>query len=260
MITEFNRTLTQQETDLLTRTREEMMRKNQNGEFADKSLASLWQNRVKKASEAYKELQALSIDYDESIVSANEADATLHLEADAYVPEQLPTWPIFRDNFILDWMTNRIVVTEEEADAMFINDVEAATASDGEQNGGETLVSTSEPAVSSTIPASEPSTTATEATPASQPKRRGRPPGTKNKAKQVTKAVRKVKAKSKTVRKTKATASRGRKPTSASAKAQRLIEMYQGKGWARKDIIEKLQKQLELGAAYAATLYQKYAA
>jgi hypothetical protein len=254
MLTEFNRTLTEQEQALLTHTREEMMRKHPSGNYVDKSLAMLWQNRVKKASEAYKELQALAEDYDQSITSENDGEATLHLDADAYVPEQLPTWPVFRDNFILDWMSNRIVVTEEEADEMFNQDAEnALNLIEGqEQSGGESL-NTSEPAVSSTIPAGEtPSTTEASAPVA---KRRGRPPGTKNSTKKVAKAVRKAKA----PRKVKAAAKVGRKASSNSAKAQKIVEMYKAKGWERKRVIEKLMTQLEMGKAYASTLYQKYA-
>ena len=257
MLTEFNRTLTEQETSLLNNTREEMLRKQPNGNYVDKSLAALWQNRVKRASEAYKELQALSTDYDETIVSENEHEASMYLEADAYQPEQLPTWPVFRDNFILDWMSNRIVVTEEEADKMFESDAESALPHEGqEQSGGESL-NTSEPAVSSTSPAGEAPTATAEETPAVVTKRRGRPPGTKAKAKKVVKVTHKVK----TARKVKkASAPKvARKGTSNSAKAQRIVEMYKGKGWARKDIIEKLQTQLEMGKAYASTLYQKYA-
>lgn len=254
---EFGRPLTTEQQELLRNTREEMTRKKPNGEYADKSLADLWTNRIKKASEAYKELQALYADYDGDIVSQNEHEATGEtLDGEPAEAEALPDWQTFRDNFILDWMQNRIVVTTEEADEMFERDVNDALEQIESQ--GSDSQSTSEPTVAST--ASEPASTQGESTaePAASaaPKRRGRPPGS-GKAKSATKKVVKTKSVRKVV---KAKSTGGRKGTSVASKAQTLIARYQEREWSRKDILQKLQDQLEIGKPYAATLYQKFAA
>lgn len=208
---------------------------------------AIWQNRVKMASEAYQALKGINGGL-ETLVERSAED-----EADE-VDVSFPDWPTFRDNFILDWIGSRIVVTDKEADMIFERTAEEALAAieQAEQNGSDApVVDTSATTVvqSPTVaPVVEIAT-----------KRRGRPPGSAKTAvkKSYYVPVSQRPAKTKTVRKAaakKKTVAKG----SASAKAQSLIEKYAARDWSRKDIIAKLQSQLDMGAAYASTLYQKY--
>src|SRR5277367_6506843 len=66
-------------------------------------------NQLKKASEAYAELRTLHTN-----PVTEEVDGIF------------PAWSLFRDDFIADWTSNRIIVDEKEADAMFDTIVENA--------------------------------------------------------------------------------------------------------------------------------------
>jgi hypothetical protein len=65
--------------------------------------------RLKNASEAYKELRAI---YTDPVTEE--------------VDPSFVSWPEFRDKFIEDWKSNRIVVDEKEADAIFDRIVDEA--------------------------------------------------------------------------------------------------------------------------------------
>jgi hypothetical protein len=206
--------------------------------------------------------------------------------------EGFKTWPEFRDEFLADWKSNRRVVTEKEADVHFDKiadeslaelenigaptDVAAlaeqvATDSDTDADDSATgpfTTQTPHEAAQAALQAAAPTATApkrrgrppgsgklkvvasNDEAPAA-PKRRGRPPGSGKKAstaKASKPALKKVAAK--------------KKGGGTSAKAQAIIEKYgpAGRKWARKDVIEKLVNSIDgLGAAYASTLYQKFA-
>ncbi len=209
-------------------------------------------NRVRMAHEAYVELKALHSNGSLSSLlppglgeDKDEVDSTL------------PDWPTFRDGFIKDWAADRIILTVKEADAMFDKDVNEALDVI-EQTEAEVL-NTSTPAVA--VPTATPEPTATQVTtPAVAPKRRGRPPG---------KATRKAGPEARRYTASKRTATRTKNLKVAAKKksagktsssvAQTIIERYQARDWSRKDILQKLQSQVGVGAAYAATLYQKFA-
>lgn len=216
---------------------------------------AIWQNRVKMASEAYQILKGInadasvaSIECEPLVPTEDEAEAQEVVDVDSF-----PSWPTFRDNFLLDWIGSRIVVTDKEADMIFERTAEEALAAieQAEQNGSDApVVDTSTTVVASALVVE------------TAPKRRGRPPGSgvKKGTTGTSKTLAKLKArtkraKSKKVAAKKKSASGG----SASAKAQTLIEKYGSRDWSRKDIIGKLQAQLGMGAAYASTLYQKFA-
>ena len=77
-------------------------------------------NRVKQASDAYKELKAIHAATNLSELFPPEAG-----EKDEPNPT-LPVWPVFRDDFIEDWTSNRVVKTDKEADAHFDKEAEEA--------------------------------------------------------------------------------------------------------------------------------------
>lgn len=225
---------------------------------------AIWQNRVKMASEAYQILKGISADVSVASIECeplvpteDEAEAQEVVDADEF-----PSWPTFRDNFLLDWIGSRIVVTDKEADMIFERTAEEALAAieQAEQNDSETTIIDSTPS-SVLTDTSKPLIVTIGDVPAV--KRRGRPPGKKVPGSTsylpiTTKTLAKLKAKTarkKYAAKAKKSVARG----SASAKAQTIIEKYGARDWSRKDIIAKLQTQLEMGAAYASTLYQKYA-
>ena len=191
-------------------------------------------NQLKKASEAYAELRSLHTD-----------PLTEEVDGD------FPAWSIFRDGFIAEWISNRIIVDEKEADVMFDTIVETAIQ---EIEAAEAVAASTE-VVELTTPVAA-VTTAPEAVVVA--KRRGRPPGKKVEgATPAKKSYYKPKAKG--VAKNKKVAAKKKSGSSASSKAQTLVERYVERKWSRKDIIAKLQEQLGMGAAYAGTLYQKFA-
>lgn len=192
---------------------------------ASKGGTQLWQHRVKKATEAYAEAKAIYTDVDFGGTPVDEDRTT------GFAPG-FPDWPTYRDNFLLDWIANRTVMSEEEADALFDREAEAALNTlDGE------------PTV--------------DITPRPRPEGGLKP----------VIAAAAIKAKAKTVSNTKANKivkakivkANVKKFVSNSDKAFVIITRYQGRGWTRKRIIEKLCAQLDMGAAYASTLYQKFA-
>lgn len=185
-------------------------------------------------------------------------------------------WPVFRDEFLSDWKSNRRVVTEKEADVHFdriaeeslseLADLGAPTdvaaladqvaATQEDESTDETTVPVV--AAAPALPVEQVATKRRGRPPGSgklkvvasndpvAPKRRGRPPG--NSKATTSKPARKVAAK--------------KKGGNTSAKAQAIVEKYgpSGRKWARKDVIEKLVSSIDgLGAAYASTLYQKFA-
>ena len=200
-------------------------------------------------------------------------------------------WPQFRDEFLIDWKSNRRLVTDKEADVHFdkiadeslselenigslpvdVNaladevvkaDYEGQTNDESPEaamlpTASVVVVATGEPVVEATVTMGD--------VPAV--KRRGRPPG---KAKVVAdrdalvpavsvEAGRDETTKSKPAKVAKAKVAK-KKGVSTSAKAATIIALYQSRKWSRKDIIAKLQSQIDgLGAAYASTLYQKFA-
>lgn len=191
-------------------------------------------NQLKKASEAYKELRGLHTD-----PVTEEVDG------------EFPAWSVFRDGFIADWTANRIIVDEKEADAMFektaeeaLAEIEAAEAGIVEEVSTETTTAVAAPV------AEEAPVVA---------KRRGRPPGSGNKAK-ATKAAAVVKAKAtKKAGKKKVAAKKKSAGTSKMDAARVTVEKFAAKGWSRKDIIQRLIDVNGLTPAYAATAYQKIA-
>lgn len=169
--------------------------------------------------------------------------------------EGLKLWPEFRDEFLADWKSNRRVVTEKEADVHFdkiadesLSELQTIGATDVAALAD--VFAAAQEDVEPVLPPSDtvipvpgiPTNAAVELI--STPKRRGRPPGSGKKASVAKPATKRIAAK---------------KGGSASAKAEALIERYQARKWSRKDIIEKLVSQLEMGTAYASTLYQKFA-
>lgn len=228
---DFARVITDEDKAFLASNREDLLETAQGREKG----REIWQNRVKKASEAHVELKALHTEYDE-------------------VDETFPDWQTFRDNFILDWIANRTIVTEEEAEMIFETTADEALAviETAEQNDSPRTISVLVASSTSVEPGVVLTAVDAEPAVAVAPKRRGRPPGAGKKAVVVKAAAKK----SSTKKKVAAKKSSG---GSASAKAQVLIEKYASRDWSRKDIILKLQSQLDMGAAYASTLYQKFA-
>jgi hypothetical protein len=193
-------------------------------------------------------------------------------------------WPVFRDEFLADWKSNRRVVTEKEADVHFdriaeeslseLENIGAPTdvaalaeqvaSSEGSDEASDDTLPTATAPTAAPVAAEAPAATApkrrgrppgsgklkvvasNDEAPAA-PKRRGRPPGSGKKATVASKpALKKVAAK--------------KKGGNTSAKAQTIVERYAARKWSRKDIIEKLVSQIDgLGTAYASTLYQKFA-
>jgi hypothetical protein len=154
-------------------------------------------------------------------------------------PTGFPDWPTYRDNFIMDWIANRTVVTAEEADIMFDRDVDQALQVIEQAEVAETQATIAE-----ALPPVVEAPVVVVAKKKSYAKAKKKAGAKTVKAKAPKKAAAKKKSSAK---------------GSASAKAQIIIEKYAAKGWARKDILAKLQSQLDMGAAYAATLYQKFA-
>lgn len=227
---------------------------------ADKKSSQLELARLKNASEDYKVHKSNYID--------------------PVTDEQLPgfkLWPEFRDEFLADWKSNRRIVTEKEADVIFdqIADeslteletigvtvdvnvvVDEVEKSEQDDTIGVIVANpeTGEPIAVAVGTAPSRLNLDTElAARAATPKRRGRPAGKKV---ATAKVVRKVIAK-KTSKPKKVAAKK--KSGSTSEKAQAIIERYVARDWSRGQIIEKLQAQIDgLGAAYASTLYQKFA-
>lgn len=251
---EFSTPITPERQALLAANRAELCRVGREGKKINPSNWLIWQNRVKSAGEAYKIAKTAYTDVD---FEGMPKDAD---EVVSGIDPLFPDWPTYRDNFILDWLSNRIVVTEKEAEAMFDETAAAALAA---LEGTEAAI----------VPTDTIVPTETVATPAPVEtevvvvaKRRGRPPGVKKTAAVVAPVVKAKKSYYVPVGKRKAKKTKAKKVAkaksnrgSASAKAQTLIERYVAKDWSRKDIIAKLQSQLDMGAAYAATLYQKFA-
>lgn len=210
--------------------------------------------RLKNASEAYKVHKSIYID--------------------PVSDEQLPgfqAWPEFRDEFLADWKSNRRLVTEKEADVIF------DTIANESLSELETIGATDVAALADVLGTAQdetigvivenPTTGEPIAVATVVVKRRGRPPGTaKLKLVASTEAPvaaakrgRPPGAKKTAVVKSKKVAAK-KKGGNTSAKAQAIVERYVARKWSRKDIIVKLQAQIDgLGAAYASTLYQKFA-
>lgn len=219
--------------------------------------------RLKAASEDYKVHKSIYID-------------TLTEER----LEGFMEWSVFRDKFLIDWKSNRRVTTEKEADVHFDRIADESLA-ELENIGAPTDVAALADQVAADLPSDEasdeipvPATAPTaEAPVATAPKRRGRPPGkakltvvasnddapvaakrrgrppgSGKKATTTSKPALKVAAK--------------KKGGGTSAKAEAIVAKYglAGRGWSRKDVIAKLTSSVKgLGAAYASTLYQKFA-
>ncbi len=195
---------------------------------------AIWQNRIKMASEAYQIAKTIHADHVvDSLCDATGDSVEESTETTDTVVETFPDWPTYRDNFILDWISNRTIVTEEEANAMFNVEVENALQEIDQVEGS---------VVTPTV--------VVEATPVVIAKVK------RAVAKKVVKVKAKTKAKTKVTKKVAAKKAGGK---SASAKAQVIIEKFSTRGWTRGEIIQKLQDQLDMGAAYASTLYQKFA-
>ena len=232
---EFNTPITPEQSAFLAANKADLCQKD--------SGKAVWQNRVKMASEAFDIAKGIHAQHSLTSLVAKTSE-----DEDDDVDETFPDWPTFRDNFILDWIGSRTVVTEQEADMIFERTADEALQAieQAEQNGTlstEPVVDTSAPVVETPAPAASEPVVAT--------KRRGRPPGSGKKT-----ATAVVKAAKKTGRRK--VAAKKKSVGSASAKAQTIIEKYAAREWSRKDIIQKLQDQLGMGAAYASTLYQKY--
>ena len=246
---EFNTPITADQAAFLAANKEELCRKD-----AGKAV---WQNRVKMASEAYAIAKGIHGAHSLTTLVERLADE----ERDDADPT-FPDWPVYRDNFILDWIANRIVVTEEEADMIFDRTVDEALQQIEAQEQNDSGTLPADPSVSVTVTPPASPEGRDETTPVV--KRRGRPPGSgkktaeapaKRKSYYVPVAQRKAKAKP-AARKV---AAKKKSGGSVSAKAQPIIERFTARKWSRRDILIKLQDQLEIGAAYAATLYQKFA-
>lgn len=242
-MTEFNAAITAEQATFLHANREELY-KTDGGK-------AIWQNRVKMAGEAFKIAKTTN---DESTVSS--LDITNGDDEAGEVDYTFPTWQVYRDNFILDWIANRTIVTEEEAEMIFERDVnDALSVIEAGEVGGSTDVElgteittavTGAPEAAREVQAQarERAVDNGDGTPA--PKR-GRPAG-KVKAVKVKKVVKLQKV---------AAAKKGK---STSERAAEIIAWGQSRHWARKDILERLTTQIDgLGAPYAATLYQKHA-
>jgi hypothetical protein len=226
-MTEFNQALSQAQQDYLAANKADLC-KTAGGKL-------IWQNRIKMASEAYQVAKSIAADNTlTTLVERNAED-----EEDDH-DETILDWQTYRDNFILDWIANRTVVTQEEADAMIERDIDQALQAAELTEDAEVVevVEDAPIAVVAPTPSPEPIVVVVK-------KKSYYKPKTKAVAKTVkAKAPKKAAAKKKTV--------------SASDKAQVIIERYVARNWTRKSIIEKLQDQLDMGAAYASTLYQKF--
>lgn len=235
---------------------------------------SLQLARLKAASEDYKVHKSIFVDpvTDEKL-------------------EGFLEWPVFRDQFLNDWINNRRVVTEKEADVIFdriadesLTELENLGSNADVADLAEQVAASeesTEEVQDDVTPAAAPIVAAVEA-PAVAPKRRGRPPGS-GKAKlevvvsndTLTEAAAPKKAKSYYVPvsqrkaakptakvskpKVKAAAAK-KKGKSTSERAAEIVAWGQSRKWARKDIIERMVARIDgLGAAYAGTLYQKFA-
>lgn len=190
-------------------------------------------NQLKKASEAYAELRVLHTD-------------PLTDEVD----DEFPVWSLFRDGFIADWTSNRIIVDEKEADVMYDTIANEALAVIEAAEAGAVSTEVEVPTVAAV------ETAPVEAVVAKR--RRGRPAGAKVEG-ATKKSYYKPKAKTEKSTKPKKVAAKKKSTASASSKAQAIVEKYKERAWSRKDIIAKIQEQLEMGVAYASTLYQKFA-
>lgn len=191
---------------------------------------------------------------------------------DPITDEELPgfqTWPVFRDEFLADWKSNRRVVTEKEADVIF-DQIADESLTELETIGVtldvNTVVDEAEKAEQedATVPLVDAPTAAdfdnspvlSRVITVMVPKRRGRPPGKKVATAKVVRKV--VSKKAKSASKSKKVAAK-KKSGSTAEKAQAIVERYVERGWQRKDVIEKLVSSIDgLGTAYAASLYQKY--
>lgn len=196
---------------------------------------------------------------------------------DPVTDEELPgfqTWPMFRDEFLADWKSNRRIVTEKEADVIFdriadesLTELENIAGATVDVNTVVDEVEKSEQddtigvivAGADGVPVAVAVGTVPVADAPIATKRRGRPPGKKV---ATAKVVRKVVAKkTKTKSKPKKVAAAKKKSgNSTSEKAKAIVERYVARKWQRKDVIEKLMSSIDgLGVAYAATLFQKFA-
>lgn len=202
------------------------------------------QVRLENAADAYKSHKSIFID-------------PVAGELPGFQP-----WPEFRDAFLIDWKSNRRLVTDKEADVIF-DKIADESLSELESIGAPTDVNAlAEQAVvdaqDDEVADLQQALVAPVATVAVAPtKRRGRPPTAKVVAavREVRAAVRAVKAVVKPVRKVAA----AKKGGNLSTKAQALIEKYSAKGWSRKDILVKMQGQFDITAANAGYYWQKFA-
>lgn len=186
-------------------------------------------------------------------------------------------WPVFRDDFLFDWKSNRRVYTDKEADMHFDKiadeslaelesigapaDVAAlaesvASTYEGQTNdeSPEAAMLASDSELKSIIGHASTDNVLVDTTtskPATAPKRRGRPPGKKAKA---SKPAKKATKASKPAKKVAAK----KKGGNATAKGQAIVERCQARKWSRKDIIEKLISS-GISSGYAPTIYQKFA-
>lgn len=235
--------------------------------------------RLKAASEDYKVHKSIYIDP----VTEERLEGFLE-------------WPVFRDQFLTDWKSNRRVVTEKEADVIFdriadesLSELEnIGTPADVSELAEQVAASSEsdEDTLSTELEKVNPEAAISAAPieiPAVVTKRRGRPPGSgkakltvvaSNDAPVATVAKPKAKsyyvpvsqrkaAKPAKVSKPKlkaAAAKKKKKNKSTSERAAVIVAWGQSRHWTRKDIIERMVTQIEgLGAAYAGTLYQKFA-
>jgi hypothetical protein len=246
---EFSTPITDEQRSFLFANKNELLKRNADGTQRvnskgdpikdDAGGSAIWQNRIKMASEAYQELKSIEGEYDLTAVAikGNEDD-------DGDVVESFTDWATFRDNFILDWIGSRTVVNEKEADMIFERTADEALA----------LIEQTEAASGSEEAAGLAAETANEPAPAPAPRKRKT---LRENVRPLRKSV--VKSKKTAPKKKKAAAAKKKSGGTASAKAQVIIEKYAAKDWSRKEIIQKLQDQLGMGAAYASTLYQKFA-
>jgi hypothetical protein len=241
-------------------------------EYAQTRDPNIKLKRLKMATDAYKEYKQIHVEYPEDIVESPVCDDYQLTDSTDmwYKP-----WVQFRDEFLVDRELNYRLVDEKEAEVIFnetaenalneldsmpdintiVDDVETQTSDDVDSDPVVEMTQ-SDVSVESVVP--------TPAAVVVAPKRRGRPPGSGGKAKTVktpkvsttTRRAKRGPVTRKTVRKTVRKVAAKKRGGSNAERARSLIKSGVGRGWERKRIIEKLVNHLNIGSAYAASLYQ----
>ena len=224
---EFNNQISSDQADFLTENKLDLCK--------TASGREIWQNRIKKASESYAILKQIrtneildslvvgeAIEIDDLLAVNDEGIDSVDDEQITVDPEEfIEENDLVVDEKFPDWRTYRDgFILDWIGSRIVVTNEEADMIYENAVDEALATLDgeTTEPVVETSGESEEAPAT-----------KRGRPKGAKKAAK-----------------------------TKVSAKALTIYNRYKEKGWERKRILDKMQGELGMGKAYAATLYQKF--